>query len=237
MSTPHISAQLGEIAKKVIMPGDPLRAKFIAENFLENAKLVNEVRGMLAYTGTYKCETVTVMGHGMGTASAGIYIEELYKFYDVETIIRIGSCGGVRDDIKLHDIILAISTSTDSNYIKNKFGDYNYAPHATYALLETANNLAKSRKLAVRVENIFTTEIFYAGNDKLTKFMQMLNIPAVEMEGVILYALAAYYKRNALCMLTVSDHIITHESMDATERQLSFNAMIQLGLDTLISRF
>ena len=234
MSTPHIAAQIGEIAKKVIMPGDPLRAKFIAENFLENTTLVNEVRGMLAYTGTYQGEIVTVMAHGMGIASAGIYIEELYKFYDVDTIIRIGSCGGVREDIKLHDIILAISTSTDSNYVKNKFGDYNLAPHATYSLLETANNLAKSRDLPVRVENIFTTDVFYANNDNLTKFMQALNIPVVEMEALVLYTLAAYYKRNALCMLTVSDHIITHESMDATSRQLSFNFMIKLGLDTLI---
>ncbi len=236
MPTPHIAAQVGEIAKKVIMPGDPLRAKFIAENFLENAKLINEVRGMLGYTGTYQGELVTVMGHGMGTASAGIYIEELYKFFDVETIIRVGSCGGVRDDIKLHDIILAISASNDSNYVKSKFGDFNYAPHATYKLLETANNLAIARGQSVLVENVFTTEVFYACNDNLTKFMQTLNIPVVEMEASVLYALAAYYKRNALCILTVSDHIITHESMDAKERQLSFNAMIKLGLDTIVNK-
>jgi len=232
--TPHISAEYGEIAKTVLMPGDPLRAKFIAENFLTDSKLVNNVRGVQGHTGKWKGVPVTVMASGMGIPSIGIYSWELYNFYGVENIIRIGSAGAISDKLKLMDIIAAIAASTDSNFA-HQFGlNGTFAPAADFTLLTEAVAAAGERGVKITVGNILSSDNFYSdGSDGQDKWKKM-GVLAVEMEAAGLYMTAARAGKRALCICTISDHIYRPEALSAEERQLSFTQMIEIALDTAV---
>ncbi|HAS72795.1 MAG TPA: purine-nucleoside phosphorylase [Clostridiales bacterium UBA8960] len=233
MST-HINAKLGDIADIVLLPGDPLRAKYIAETFLENPVCYNQVRGMYGYTGTYKGVRVSVQGTGMGMPSLSIYVNELLRFYDVKKLIRVGSCGAMQADVKIRDIILAQGASTSSNMNSRRFGLVNYAPLANFELLHSTYMTALKQGMNVHVGNILSEDSFYDDynsnrNEKLVDY----NILAVEMEAAELYTLAAKYNAKALCVLTVSDSLVTHEETSAEEREKTFGEMITLVLDTV----
>jgi purine-nucleoside phosphorylase len=232
----HIGAKEGQIADKILLPGDPLRAKYIAENFLENPVCYNEVRGMLGYTGTYKGERVSVQGTGMGVPSISIYAHELIESYGVKRLIRVGTCGALLEDIKVRDVILAMSASTDSAVNKHRFKGIDYAPTASFDLLKKAYELASAEKIPVHVGNIFTSDTFYADDQEMTTLLSKYGTLAIEMEAAALYTIAAKFKVHALAILTVSDHLITGELTTAEERQTTFNQMIQVALDTIIDR-
>ena len=234
MATAHIEANNGDFAKTVLMPGDPLRAKYIADNFLENVKCVTRVRNMFGYTGTYKGKPVSVMGSGMGIPSISIYATELYKDYGVESIIRIGSCGAVRDDIKVRDIIIGMSASTDSNVNRSRLNGYDFAATADFDLLHKVVKTAEKTGKEVRVGNIFTADLFYTPQPEMFSLMEKYGILAVEMEAAGLYGVAAEYGKKALTVLTVSDHIKTGEQTTADERETTFNGMMELTLDSLL---
>lgn len=231
----HIEARDGEIADRILLPGDPLRAKYIAETFLEGARCFNRVRNILGYTGTYKGQRVSVMGTGMGIPSISIYVHELLESYGVTKLIRVGTCGAMREDIQLRDVLIAQGATTDSSIIRNIFGpSINYAPLADFDLLCTAYEKAREHNLSVRVGNIVSVDRFYdeeIDNKKLTDY----GIMAVEMETAALYILAAKYKAHALGIFTVSDHLLTGAACTAEERQTSFNDMIRIALDTAVS--
>lgn len=231
MGTPHNGAEKGEIAKRVLMPGDPLRAKYIAEHFLENAKCFNTVRNMFGYTGTYKGKELSVMGGGMGMPSVGIYTYELYHEYDVEEIIRIGSAGALQDDVNLRDVVIAMGTCTDSNYAAQYNLPGTYAPIADYELLESAVNTARAKNQPVRVGNVVSSDIFYNDDQTVNDRWRRMGVMAVEMEAAALYMNAARAGKKALCMLTISDHLYRNEKLSAEERQLGFDNMIQIALD------
>lgn len=229
--TPHIGAKAGEIAKTVLMPGDPLRAKFIAENFLEDAVQFNSIRNMLGYTGTYKGKRVSVMGGGMGMPSMGIYSYELFNFYDVDNIIRIGTAGSLNENVKLRDVVIALGASTDSNYASQYCLSGTFAPTATFELVSSAVEAAKEKNINAVVGNILSSDIFYcADKNALDKWMRM-GIVAVEMEAAALYMNAAYAGKNALCLLTISDCLLKGESLSAEDRQLSFTEMMEIALE------
>ena len=230
--TAHIEAKAGEIAKTVLMPGDPLRAKFIAETFLENPIQFNGVRGMLGFTGTYKGVKVSVMGSGMGAASIGIYSYELFKFYEVGHIIRVGTSGGIGGGVKLKDVIIGMAASTDSNYLSQYGFAGTYAPIASYHLLETAVESAKELGTEVKVGNIMTSDIFYHDNPEAYRTWEKMGILSVEMEAAALYANAARLGKHALAILTVSDMIFTKEATTSEERQTTFTDMLKVGLET-----
>lgn len=234
MATPHIEAAVGDFAETVLMPGDPLRAKFIAENFLEDAKCVTRVRNMFGYTGTYKGKRVSVMGSGMGVPSISIYATELYKEYGVENIIRIGSCGAVRDDIKVRDIVVGLGASTDSNVNRMRFNNLDFAALADFGLLKNVVDTAEKLNLDVNVGNIFTADLFYTPNPEMFSLMEQRGILAVEMEAAGLYGVAAEYGKKALTVLTVSDHIKTGEQTTADERETTFKDMMELTLESLL---
>ncbi len=234
MSTAHINAQVGDFAETVLMPGDPLRAQFIAENWLDDAKMVNSVRNMFGYTGTYQGKRVSVMGHGMGIPSCSIYATELIKEFAVRNIIRVGSCGSVMHNIKLGEIIIAMGASTDSKVNRMRFMDHDYAAIADYNLLRTAMNVAAEQKKKVRVGNVFSADLFYTPQPEMFDKMEKMQVMAVEMELAGIYGLAAEYGAHALGILTVSDHIRTGEHMTTEERQTSFGEMITLALATAI---
>jgi len=234
MPTPHIAAQPGEFAETVLMPGDPLRAKFIAENFLENAKCITQVRNMFGYTGTYKGKRVSVMGSGMGVPSISIYATELYKDYGVEKIIRIGSCGAVRDDIKIRDIIVGMAASTDSNVNRQRFHNVDFAACADFSLLKSVVDTAEKLGKPVHVGNIFTADLFYTPQPEMFATMEKYGILAVEMEAAGLYGVAAEYGKKALTVLTVSDHIKTGEQTTASERETTFKDMMELTLESVL---
>jgi len=234
MATPHNSAQLGEIAGTVLMPGDPLRAKFIAENFLENVQCFNEVRNMYGYTGDYHGTRVSVMGSGMGMPSIGIYSYELYSGYDVENIIRIGSAGGYADDIKLKDVIIAQGACTNSNYASQYRLDGTFAPIADFGLLEAAVFCARKAGVTVRVGNVLSSDVFYNDNKSFNDDWKKMGVLAVEMEAAALYMNAARLGKKALCMATISDHLYKTDELSAQERQTGFNEMIQIALDTVV---
>lgn len=231
MGTPHNGAKKGEIAKKILMPGDPLRAKYIAEHFFENAVCFNTVRNMLGYTGTYKGEKLSVMGGGMGIPSVGIYTYELFHEYDVEEIVRIGSAGAFQDDVNLRDVVIAMGACTDSNYAKQYNLPGTYAPIADYDLLERAVNTARRKNQPVHVGNILSSDIFYNDDPTVNDRWRKMGVLAVEMEAAALYMNAARAGKKALCMLTISDHLYRNEKLSAEERQLGFDNMIQLALD------
>ena len=233
MST-HINAPEGAIAQAILLPGDPLRAKFIAENFLENPVCYNEVRGMFGFTGTYKGKKVSVQGTGMGQPSLSIYVNELFQFYNVQTAIRVGTCGAINKDIHVRDIILANSACTDSAIITQRFGNLHYAPSANFDLLYTAYNKAKENNINVAVGPCASSDLFYDDNANWKKWAEY-GVLGVEMEAAELYTLAAKYNRKALAILTVSDHIITGEQTSAEERQVTFKDMIKIALETAIN--
>ena len=234
MSTPHNAAEKGDIAERILLPGDPLRAKFIAENFLEGAKEYTHVRNILGYTGTYKGVPVSVQGTGMGIPSISIYVHELIHTYGCKKLFRVGTCGGMHPDGKLRDVLIAQAASTDSSLIRNIFGGtINFCPIADFSLLEKA--VANARKLNLRatVGNIISVDRFYdddIDNDKLRKY----GILGVEMEAAALYTLAAEAHVQALALFTVSDHLLTGECCTIEERQASFNDMIHIALETAI---
>lgn len=235
MST-HIGAKQGEIADKILLPGDPLRAKYIAENFLENPVCYNEVRGMLGYTGTYKGEKVSVQGTGMGVPSISIYINELMQEYGVQKFVRVGTCGALQKDVKVRDVILAQGATSDSQMNRMTFGGIDYAPIADFDLLKKAYDIGTDKGLKLRVGNVFTSDSFYRDN-ALDLFNKLADyqVLGVEMETTALYTLAAKYNRQALAVLTVSDHILTGEETSAEERQTTFNDMIEVALDAVIN--
>jgi purine-nucleoside phosphorylase len=234
MATAHIKAELGDFAKTVLMPGDPLRAKFIADTFLTDVKCVNEVRGMLGYTGKYEGKEVSVMGHGMGIPSIGIYSYELFNFFGVDNIIRVGSAGGMQENVNVRDIIFAMGAHTDSNY-GFQFGlPGTFCPTATYDLIEKAVAVAKEKGVTYHVGNVLATDAFYKKNCDEADRYKRLGTLAVEMETVALYMNAAEANKNALTILTVSDHLYKTEELSSDERQTSFTDMMEIALKTAI---
>lgn len=231
MST-HINAPKGAIADAVLLPGDPLRAKFIAENFLENAECYNEVRGMLGFTGTYKGKRVSVQGTGMGQPSLSIYVQELFQFYDVQKAIRIGTAGGVSETAPCRSIIIANGACTDSALQTQRFGYGHYAPVPDFELLDTAYHTAQDLKLNAIVGQCFSGDRFYDPDDTW-KFWKKYGVVGIEMEAAELYTLAAEFKRKALAILTVSNNFVTGEETTAEERQLTFKDMMLLALETI----
>lgn len=227
----HIGAKEGDIASTVLLPGDPLRAQYIAENFLTNPTCYNEVRGMYGYTGTYKGKKVSVQGTGIGIPSISIYVNELISSYNVKNLIRIGSCGSMQQDIKIRDVLLVMSASTDSNINKIRFNGMDYAPTANFNLLKKAYDIATKKNIKVKVGNVLTTDTFYHDDPDSWKHWADYGVLAVEMETAILYTLAAKFKVNALSILTVSDSLVTREETTSEERQKTFNQMVEIALE------
>lgn len=234
MATPHIAAENGDVAETVLMPGDPLRAKVIADTFLEDVVCFNTVRNMFGYTGTYKGKKISVMGSGMGIPSASIYATELYKDYGVENIIRIGSCGAVLPDVKVMDLVIGMGASTDSAVNRSRFAGYDLAAIADYGLLKNVVTAAEALNKPIRIGNIFSADLFYTPQPELFDTMIKLGILGVEMEAAGLYGVAAEYGKKALCVLTVSDHIKTGESLSAELRQTSFTDMMEVTLESIL---
>ena len=241
MSTPHISAEKGDFADTVLMPGDPCRSQLIAEKFLDNARLVNDVRGVKGYTGLYKGQKISVMASGMGMPSIGIYSYELFNFFGVKNIIRVGSAGSYREDVKLRDIVLAQAACTDSNFVKQFGLPGDFSPIADFGLLTKAVSKAQNMGLTCHVGNILSSDRFYGDSEGLPDWKQpvvlwaKMGVLAVEMEAAALYMNAARAGKRALCICTVSDSLITGEATTAEERQCSFTDMIRLALETAVS--
>ena len=235
MATPHILANEGDFAKTVLMPGDPLRAKFVAENYLEGAVLVNNVRGIGGYTGTYKGERVSVMASGMGMPSIGIYSYELYNLFGVENIIRIGSAGGMQENVHVRDIIIGMSASTTSNFAVQYGLEGTFAPTASYHLMKAAIEEAEKIGARYHVGNILSSDIFYNANPDANEKWVKMGVLGVEMEAAALYMNAAYAKKNALAICTVSDHLLTGEKLDSDARQTAFTEMMEIALNTAIN--
>lgn len=231
MGTPHNKAEKGDIAKTVLMPGDPLRAKYIADTYLDNPKCFNTVRNMFGYTGTYNGKKISVMGGGMGMPSVGIYTYELYHFYDVDAIVRIGSAGALQDDVNLMDVVIGMGACTDSNYASQYHLPGTFAPIADFALLEKAVNIARSQGICVKVGNILSSDIFYNDDGDVNAKWKRMGVLAVEMEAAALYMNAARAGKKALCMLTISDHLFKGESLSAEERQTGFHKMMEIALE------
>lgn len=232
MSTPHLQGNKGDYAPVVLMPGDPLRAKFIAETYLENVKCVNEIRGMLGFTGTYQGVPVSVQGSGMGQPSIGIYSYELFNFFDVESIIRIGTAGGVAEEVKLRDIILGQGACSNSNYADQYRLPGTYAPIASFRLLKTAADTAEALGIPVRTGNLLSSDTFYDDADSLAEWQKM-HVLGIEMEAAALYMNAARAGKEALCICTVSDCPLREEFTSAEERQTGFTKMMELALETV----
>ncbi len=232
--TPHNKAVHGDFAETVLMPGDPLRSRFIAENFLEDAVLVNNVRGIQGYTGFYKGRRVSVMASGMGIPTMAIYSHELFNFYGVENIIRVGSTGAIRENLALGDIVLAMGASTDSSYGK-QFGIGTCSAVASYPLIEAAVNAAMAAKDELTIGNIYSSDTFYTHDPSVNDRLRAMNILCIDMETYALYLNAARAGKKALTMLTVSDNLVTGEDMSPEDRQTSFSRMITLALDTAAS--
>lgn len=232
--TPHINAPAGAFADVVLMPGDPLRAKYIAETFLENVQEVTNVRNMLGFTGTYKGRRISVMAHGMGIPSCSIYAKELITEYGVKKLIRVGSCGAVRMDVKVRDVVIGLGACTDSKVNRIRFKDNDFAAIADFGLTQAAVQAAKELDVKVRVGNLFSADLFYTPDVAMFDVMEKYGILGVEMEAAGIYGVAAEYGARALTICTVSDHIRTHEQTSAEERQLTFNEMIKVALETVL---
>lgn len=226
----HIGAKKGEISDFVLLPGDPLRAKYIAENMLKNTICYNEVRGMYGFTGEYRGRTVSIQGTGMGIPSAMIYINELIEQYDVKKLVRIGTCGSIQPHLKLKDVILAMSASTDSNINKLRFSGADYAPTASFELLQKAFDISKDLNMNTKVGNVLTSDTFYSDEQDSWKKWAQFGVLALEMETAGLYTLAAKYGVDALAIMTISDSIVTGEQTTSEERQKTFNNMVELAL-------
>ncbi len=231
--TPHIGAKEGEIAEKVIMAGDPLRAKFMAETFLENPVLYNSVRGMLGYTGTYKGKRVSVQGHGMGIPSIGIYTYELFNFYGVKSIIRTGSAGAFHPDLKLGDVVIGMGSCTDSNYGAQYNLPGTFAPIADFDLVRKAAAKAEELGVSYKVGNLLASDVFYGDNADSWKAWQKMGVLAVEMEATALYMNAARSGNKALAICTISDSLVTGEACSAEQRQTSFTNMMEIAFDII----
>ena len=234
MATPHINAPDGAFADVVLMPGDPLRAKYIAETFLDNAHQVTDVRGMLGFTGSYRGRSVSVMGHGMGIPSCSIYTKELITEYGVTRIIRVGSCGAVRDDVKLRDVVIGMGASTDSRVNRLRFKDHDFAALADFDLVRHAHQAARTLGIAVKVGNIFSADLFYSPDPDMFTVMKKYGIVGVEMEAAGIYGVAAEFGARALTLCTVSDHILRGEQTSSQERQSTFNEMIRIALEAIL---
>ncbi|MBT2657894.1 purine-nucleoside phosphorylase [Bacillus sp. ISL-18] len=229
----HINAKQGEIAENILLPGDPLRAKYIAETFLEEVHCYNEVRGMLGFTGMYKGKRVSVQGTGMGIPSISIYVNELIRDYGVKNLIRVGSCGAIQKDIHVRDVILAMTSSTDSSINRQNFPGIDYAPCADFKMLTKAFENGTQRGMDIKAGNVLSADLFYRDSMEIVKKLGDYGVLAVEMETTALYTLAAKYGVSALSILTVSDHIFTGEDTTAEERQTTFNDMVVIALETL----
>lgn len=228
--TIHIGAEPGLIAPTVLMPGDPYRARWAAETFLDGAVCVNEVRGMLGYTGSWRGHPVTIQGSGMGMPSMSIYANELIRDYGAQTLIRIGSCGGMQDHVGIRDVVLAMTASTLSTPSRGIFRELNFAPAADFGLLAAAHDAARELGVRTHVGGIYSSDVFYDERTDLNAELERHGILAVEMEAAELYILAARYKRRALAVLTVSDHLKTHEALPAADRERSFGDMVEIAL-------
>lgn len=233
MPTPHISAEKGDFAPSILLPGDPLRAKHIADNFLDDVKQVNAVRNMLGYTGTYSGIPVSVMGTGMGIPSASIYVTELITEFGVERLIRVGSCGGVLSSVKIRDVVLAIGACTDSGVNRIRYGGHDFAATADFWLLQAAATAAAAKGIEVKVGNVHSTDLFYNPDDEAFDRMEAMGVLAVEMEAAGLYGVAAEKGGRALTIATVSDHIRTGEATSGDERQETFDEMVEIALETV----
>lgn len=234
MATPHINAVDNAFAETVLMPGDPLRAKFIAETFLDDATEVTNVRAMLGFTGYYKGQRVSVMGHGMGIPSCSIYATELIKFYGVKNVIRVGSCGAISADVKVGDIVVGMGACTDSKVNRLRFKDHDFAAIADFGLTRNAVDAANQLGVPVKVGNLFSADLFYSPDPTMFDVMEKYNILGVEMEAAGIYGVAAEFGAKALAICTVSDHIRSGEAMTSEERQLGFKAMITVALESVL---
>jgi purine-nucleoside phosphorylase len=230
----HIAAEKGQIAPRVLFPGDPLRAKWIAETYLSDVICYTEIRNMFGFTGTYKGERISVQGSGMGQPSASIYANELFAEYDVQTLIRVGTCGALTEAVRVRDVIVAMSASTDSQMNRLRFHGIDYAPTADYQLLRAAVDAAEAAGLNVHVGQVFSGDLFYNDRPDLVSQTAAYGVLGIEMEAAALYTLAAKFGRRALGIMTVSDHLITKEETSAEERQTTFSEMITIALDAAI---
>ncbi len=231
----HLNAKKGNISDKVLLPGDPLRAKWIAETFLENPVCYNTVRNMFGYTGLYKGQRVSVQGTGMGMPSASIYIEELINEYNVKSLIRVGSAGSLQKNVKLREVVLAMSASTNSSFNKQRFNHEDYAPTADFELFQKAVDIAKSQQIKFHAGNVFSSDIFYADDKDYYDIWAQHNVLCVEMEVAALYTIAAKYGLKALGILTISDSLVDGLHTSAKEREQSFGDMVQIALKTIVS--
>ncbi|MDR0718378.1 MAG: purine-nucleoside phosphorylase [Treponema sp.] len=231
----HIAAQKGEIAEDILLPGDPLRAKHIAETFLTNPVQYNQVRNMFGYTGTYKGKRVSVQGTGMGIPSISIYANELFREYDVKRAIRVGTAGSIQEHLKLRDLVIALSACTDSSANSVRFNGRNYAPTASFNLVKKAYEIAAAKGWPVEAGPVVSLDMFYTENPEEWKIWSRYGCLCLEMESAELYTLAAKYGREALCLLTISDNVITHEMTSSEERQTAFTRMIEIALETIVS--
>ncbi|MCH1917963.1 purine-nucleoside phosphorylase [Shewanella sp. A3A] len=234
MATPHINAADGAFAETVLFPGDPLRAKYIAETFLEDVVQVTDVRNMLGFTGTYKGKKVSVMGSGMGIPSCSIYATELIKDYGVKNLIRVGSCGAISQDVKVRDVIIGMGACTDSQVNRTRFKGHDFAAVADYTLLSTVVDAAKAQNIPVRVGNVYSADLFYTPDGEMFDVMEKMGVLGVEMEAAGLYGVAHEFGARALCVVTVSDHIRTGEQTTSEERQTTFNDMIVMTLEATL---
>lgn len=230
----HIEAKQGQIADTVILPGDPLRAKFIADTFLEDVICYNNVRGMLGFTGTYKGKRISVQGTGMGIPSISIYVNELITEYGVKNLMRVGTAGGIQEKVKVRDIVLAMSTHTDSAINKIRFNGQDFSPTASFNLLKTAYDTSINKGITPHVGTVLTSDTFYNDDPNSFKKWAKFGALAIEMETAALYTLAAKYSVNALTLLTISDHLITGELTSSEERQTTFTAMMEIALETAL---
>ncbi|MCG7657404.1 purine-nucleoside phosphorylase [Wielerella bovis] len=235
MATPHISAEASAFAQTVLMPGDPLRAKYIAETFLENAEQVTAVRNMYGYTGTYKGKRLSIMAHGMGIPSCSIYAKELITEYGVKNIIRVGSCGAVLDDVHVRDVVIGMGASTDSNVNRMRFRNHDFAALADFDIVQALVQAAANNQIDVKVGNLFSSDLFYHPDTQMTETLRKYGILGVEMEAAGIYGVAAEFGAKAATICTVSDHIVREEYTSAEERQLTFNDMIKIALDAAIT--
>jgi len=235
MATPHINAEPGDFASTVLMPGDPLRAKYIAETYLEDPRLVCDVRNVFGFTGSYRGLELSVMAHGMGIPSASIYFSELMEHFGVKRVMRVGSCGTSHPDVELRDIVIAMGASTDSAVNRTRFMGHDLAALASFNLVRHAVRIAEARELPYHVGNIFSADLFYTPQPEIFDLLAKYQILGVEMESAGLYPLAAEHGVEALAVCTVSDNIRTHEAMSSEDRQTSFNQMIELALETAVA--
>lgn len=231
--TPHISAAKGDFAPSILLPGDPLRAKYIADNFLDDVTLVSEVRNMLGYTGSYEGTPISVMGTGMGIPSASIYATELVNEYGVERLIRVGSCGGVTDEVEIRDVILALGACTDSLVNRTRYGGLDFAATADFWLLKAAADVAEAKGIEVKVGNVHSADLFYNPDPDAFARMERMGVLAVEMEAAGLYGVSAEHGGRALTICTVSDHIKTGEWITPDERQSTFSEMVEIALEAV----